>query len=106
MVVQKMVERGKWHLQKPNQVGNVLRKAAMTQRIYTDFLAADGSVLIGAANSFNLGGNFFHHNKCRTPAQADAVAIRQDFAIVGGDVGNVVHRLRRARQLNLQLKLE
>ena len=55
-------------------------------RVYTDYLTPSGSVLIGAASAFAIAGGMFHYNMADTPEQADAIALRQDFAAIGQDI--------------------
>ena len=55
-------------------------------RICTDYLTASGSTLVGAASAFAISGGFFGFNFSKTPEEADAVAIHQDFAMVGQDI--------------------
>jgi hypothetical protein len=57
-------------------------------KLYTDYLTATGSTLIGAASTFAVAGGFFEFNLSPTPEAADAVAIRQDFAMVGQDIAD------------------
>lgn len=58
---------------------------AMSQ-FYTDYLTPTGSMLVGAASAFAIAGGFFRYNMASTPEQADAIALRQDFAVVGQDI--------------------
>jgi hypothetical protein len=74
-------------------------------RLHTDFLVADSSFLIGAAMIFNLGGNFPRFNLSATPAQADARAIRQDFAMIGQDIRDVAAQLEKEKEKQMQLGL-
>lgn len=55
-------------------------------KIYTDYLIPSGSYLIGAASAFSLDGCFFEYNISTTGDEADAQAIRQDFAMIAQDI--------------------
>ncbi|HEX4083442.1 MAG TPA: hypothetical protein VHY22_00920 [Chthoniobacteraceae bacterium] len=58
--------------------------------VHSDFLTASGSFLIGVGSIFNIGGSYFSYNVSASPEIADARAIRQDFAMIGQDIRNVV----------------
>ncbi len=62
----------------------------MNSRLSTDFLAASGSVLIGMGSILNLSGSQFLYNRSPTPQAADALAIYQDFAMIGQDMADVM----------------
>lgn len=53
---------------------------------YTDYLTPSGSMLVGAASAFAIGGRFFYFNESASPEAADARAIRQDFFVIASDV--------------------
>jgi len=75
------------------------------ERIYTDFLVADSSFLTGLGTLFNIGGNAFMFNRSASREIADARAIRQDFAMVGQDIGDVIARIEAEQKKQLQLAL-
>ena len=75
------------------------------ERFYTDFLVADSSYLIGAGTVFNISGNFYRFNRAASSAQADALAIRQDFAMIGQDIRDVAETLEQEKSKQLQLGL-
>ena len=52
----------------------------------TDFLFSTPTYLSGAANIFNIGGNFYDYNSSKTEVEADCKAIRNDFKMVGIDL--------------------
>lgn len=52
----------------------------------TDFLFSTPSYLSGAANIFNIGGDFYEYNISSSQGEADCKAIRNDFNIVGSDL--------------------
>jgi hypothetical protein len=61
------------------------------KRLYTDYLAASGSILIGMGSALNLAGvGYFTYNRAASPRAADAIAIRQDFAMIGQDINDTV----------------
>lgn len=64
-------------------------------RFYTDFLTPSGSTLVGAASAFAIAGGFFHYNLADSPEQADAIALRQDFRMVGQDIVEAEQLFRR-----------
>ena len=77
----------------------------MTERFCSDFLTSDGSFLSGAASAFSIGGRFFKFNLSATPARADVRAVRQDFAMVGQDIGDVAEKLEQQHRQQLKLAL-
>lgn len=52
----------------------------------TTFLFAAPSFLSGAARILDLGATFDDYNKSWTGAEADAAALRNDFAAIGNDM--------------------
>lgn len=42
--------------------------------------------MVGAASAFAIDGGFFGFNFSESPEEADAVAIHQDFAMIGQDI--------------------
>lgn len=54
----------------------------------TGFLFSTPSYLSGAANIFNLGGNFYDYNISASEEEADCKAIQNDFNMVGKDLEN------------------
>lgn len=57
----------------------------------SDFLVSRSSYLSGAATAFNLVGNFYDYNVSRNAAEADARALRSDFAVVGEDIRRAIY---------------
>ncbi len=56
------------------------------EELNTDFLFTTPTYLTGAATAFNLAGNFYEFNACESEAEADLLAIRNDFRIIGQDL--------------------
>lgn len=52
----------------------------------TDFLFANPAFAGGAASIFSVGGLQPNYNQSDTPNEADAKAIRSDWAITGEDI--------------------
>jgi hypothetical protein len=77
----------------------------MTERLQTDFLVADGSLLGGAGTVFYLGGNVFRYNHSGTSEGADARALYQDFAMIGQDIQDVATSLFHQDSAQLKLNL-
>jgi len=59
----------------------------------TDFLFATPTLIGGAATVFSLGGFRPSYNQSETPSEADARAIRSDWAITGDDMVAAANRL-------------
>jgi hypothetical protein len=62
----------------------------MDRTICTDFLVGRPSYLEGAARLFDFGGSLDTYNVSRTPQEADARALRSDFAIIGNDLQKII----------------
>lgn len=60
----------------------------------SDFLFASPSFLTGAGRVLDLGGALEHYsyNISRTPEEADALAIANDWAVVGQDLGHAMEQ--------------
>jgi hypothetical protein len=56
----------------------------------TDFLTPTSSYLVGAGSAFSLAGNYFEFNGSRTPAEADARALRSDWQVIGQDIATAL----------------
>jgi len=56
----------------------------------TDFLFPSGSILIGAATVFSLGGQSFIYNTSRGGFAADERATRSDWGVIGQDIRDAV----------------
>lgn len=73
---------------------------------HTDFLVPASSFLIGVATIANLPGNFFRYNVSPTPAEADELALRSDFGMVGRDIEVAKHQAISGGDQQLSLELE
>lgn len=51
----------------------------------TDFLFPTNNFLMGAGSAINLSGNFYEYN-VSDGGEADSIAIRNDFNMVGQDI--------------------
>ena len=61
------------------------------RRLYTDYLAASGSLLLGMGSVLNMSGvGYFTYNRAATTRAADEIALRQDFAMIGQDIRDTV----------------
>lgn len=61
-------------------------------KVQSDFLFAQPSFASGAARVFDLCGKFDAYNESATPAEADAIAIAADWAIVGQDIYDAIQQ--------------
>lgn len=52
----------------------------------SDFLFARGSFLEGVGRALDIGGTMADFNSSLTPAQADYLALRMDWQVVGDDL--------------------
>ena len=53
----------------------------------TDFLTAN-SFLIGMGSVFNIAGDYFIYNRSKSDAEADFLALFNDWYMVGQDIKN------------------
>ena len=65
----------------------------MNENIRTDYLTARSSFLTGFGSAINLAGNYYLYNTSPTPAEADELAIRADWARVGQDIRDAMSDL-------------
>ena len=66
---------------------------AMGER--SDFLYARPSFLSGMARVLDLGATLREFNSSLIPEQADAIALRTDWAIIGNDIRGVAATVER-----------
>jgi len=65
------------------------------KKYFTDFLFSTPSFLIGAGSVLNLEGNYYSFNLTNDPAQADLLALANDFGCVGQDVQSIIEKLEK-----------
>ena len=58
----------------------------MNPKARTDFLFSKPSFWVGFGSAMNLCGGYFAFNWTQTPQEADARALRNDWAVVGEDL--------------------
>lgn len=68
----------------------------MFERPQTDFLCADGSLLIGAGSIFNVAGSYFDYNT--TEKDVDSRAIAADWKMVGQDIRDALDGFAKEAQ--------
>lgn len=61
----------------------------------TDFLFSTPSFLSGAGTVLNLAGNFYEFNASESENEADAIALENDFRMVGQDICRSVEEARQ-----------
>jgi hypothetical protein len=62
------------------------------------FLCAEPSFVEGMARIFDFGDVLDQYNQSLTPAQADYLALRGDWQLIGNDLGSVLDLERPNRQ--------
>ena len=67
----------------------------MNNRIKTDFLCASSSFSAGVGSVLNLRGKIYTYNQSEDP---DAVAIFNDWAMVGQDINDCLKKAREERR--------
>lgn len=55
-------------------------------KVSSTYLVADPSFLTGVARTLDLWGSLDSYNVSRTPQQADALALRSDWKVVGQEI--------------------
>jgi hypothetical protein len=63
-------------------------------KVSSTYLVADPSFLTGIARTLDLWGSLDSYNVSRTPQQADALALRSDWKIVGREIGTAAKSQR------------
>lgn len=67
----------------------------MGKRAYSDFLAAQPSMLSGASRLLDWYGQFDEYNVSRTEMEADEKAQYSDWAMVGEDLSTAMETFER-----------
>ena len=52
----------------------------------TDFLTAKSTVITGLGTILNVPGNFYEYNMSRTPKEANLLALKEDWGVIGQDL--------------------
>jgi len=60
----------------------------------TDFLFSTPTIISGIA-SVNIMGNFYCFNSSETGLEADLVALKNDFGVIGGDIKNALSESKK-----------
>ena len=58
----------------------------------TDFLTPTSSFLLGMGTVLNIDGKFFEYNVSNSTEEADALAIKSDWSIVGQDIKSAISK--------------
>lgn len=66
---------------------------------FTDFLFTTPSFLTGAGTVMNLAGSFYDFNDSNTSEEADCLAIKVDFNIVGDDLKAVMNSMINSNEI-------
>jgi hypothetical protein len=59
-------------------------------RVTTDFLTSTPSFLTGMGSVANIAGNFYKFNAAKNGQEADARALKSDWAMVGRDISDAI----------------
>jgi hypothetical protein len=62
------------------------------EKVKTDFLFAQPSIMSGAARVFDLWAQFDEYNRSESPFEADAKALAADWLLVGQDIYDVIEQ--------------
>ena len=68
----------------------------------TDFLTAN-SFLIGMGSVFNIAGDYFIYNRSKSEAEADFLALLNDWSMVGQDIKNSMDIFQSENESQKQL---
>ena len=66
----------------------------------TGLLYPNSDFITGFASVFNLTGNFYDLNSCKTPEEADIKAIRHDWTMVGQDIAQAIEKIKKEENIN------
>lgn len=69
----------------------------------TDFLFPKPTFLSGMARALDLGATFDAYNTSKTPAEADSIAMYNDFKAIGDDLRKAVAREGAAIEAEVSL---
>lgn len=58
---------------------------------FSNFLFPDYSFISGAGTVINLAGNFYDINYSKDENEADQIAMKNDFAMVGQDIREAIN---------------
>lgn len=61
----------------------------------TDFLFSTPTILSGAGTVINLAGDFYNFNTSKSPQEADCLAIKNDFGVIGQDIKKAVSEFEK-----------
>jgi hypothetical protein len=64
----------------------------------TDFLCARPSIVEGVGRLFDFAGALNVYSYSSSPEQADARAMREDFAMVGRDIAKAANELQTSQE--------
>jgi len=70
----------------------------ISRRYSTGFLFSTPSFLTGAGSVINLAGNYYRYNSSRSGAEADALALKNDFLMIGQDFFDVLDDIIPAKK--------
>lgn len=74
----------------------------MNPKARTDFLFSSPNFWVGFGSTMNLCGGYFSYNWSKTPSEADARAIQNDWEVVGEDLRSAL----RESEIELPVHLE
>jgi len=61
-------------------------------QVKTDFLTATSGFLTGVGSSMGIGGSFYGFNYSRSPEEADFLAMKADWIMVGQDLSGAIKK--------------
>ena len=65
----------------------------------SSFLFARPSFLSGVASVLDLGGSLQIYNESKTPSEADGLAMRMDWLVVGDDIRGSMRKYEQQKQV-------
>ena len=60
----------------------------------TDFLFARPSFIEGIASVLDLGATLIEYNESKTPEDADYIALKSDWGVIGNDIKNAIETFK------------
>lgn len=64
------------------------------KKFRTDFLFVTPTFLTGAGSVLNLAGNYYEFNTSESGYEADCMAIKSDFDMIGQDIQEVFTKIQ------------
>lgn len=69
------------------------------RKFRTDFLFSTPNFLTGAGTAMNLGGNYYEFNVSESAFEADRLALKNDWNVIGEDIEEALRQTKKDNKL-------